>query len=187
MGVRAFRYYAITATDTAQPCFGTTMASAPVISGENSPSVITVADSSMFLQRDPIILDPYQSNAENTYVESVIDGTHISAYVRKAHSAYSTGPGGFVVLGKSCASVTVNGLDGSAGDYFFGIGPSFKDGTSAGSGSAGLIFIARKTPASYQPPYFSSSNIYGLNAVNSAEFWIQGTVDDVFLPSWIET
>lgn len=192
MGIQAFKVYAITTTNVPQPCFGTTLTTSISPGAQNpdgtfQPITITVADTSMLLQGYMIDFDYGQTTQESTHVYSVTDGTHFKARIGKPHSAYVSGqPGGFVVLRAPNAAVTVQGKDGSTGDYFFGNGPSFNDTFTATNG-AGMFFVARKSTAGQQPPFMTSYNIFGLNPVNTNQFWIQGTANDVFLPSFIET
>lgn len=183
MAMRGFRYYAIGATNTPQPVFGTTLSAAIAPDPNGAAISITVADSSMFKASDKIMMcgsgSDFTTRSESgIVVVSVVDSTHITAIIMAKHNS-----GDFVVLSMLCDEILVQGLDGSAGDYFFGVVPNF-DNTLTATNGKGLIFVARKSPSGSQPPFFSSAQIYGMNPKNTNQFWIQGTQNDVFLPSF---
>lgn len=175
MANRTFKKFTIAAGGTPQPLVGTTL-SAAILANPGQQS-IPVADSSIFLQGDTIILD-VNSGAPNieemTRVDSVVDGTHIKVTGLQFNHAINA----FVRSALKINSVYVQLTPGNLGLFFIGTQGLVK-GTFAK-----VIATVLNTAAGVQPLDFSDARTFGPNTSQAGDFWVDGTTGDGYLPSF---
>lgn len=182
MSQRAFKYFTIAAGGTPQPLVGTTLTAAvvaqvtvPSTSPSDALSTLPVADSSMFLNGDWVILDSTgAAGEERVQVFTVPDGTHIQVKGMKSNHAN----GAFVRLAQLMNSVYVQAKDGNVGALFIGTSSALVKAT-------GAFVIAKlvQVAAGVQPVEFSSTRSGLANCDDLGQLWIDGTTADSYLPS----
>jgi len=124
MSVRAFKYFTIGTTGTAQPLIGTTLTSAvvaavtvPSTSPSDALSILPVADSSMFSVGDWVMLDSTgAAGEERVQVFTVPDGTHIQVKGMKFNHAN----GAFVRLAVLVNDIYIQPADGNTVAMYVG-------------------------------------------------------------------
>jgi hypothetical protein len=172
MAQRAWKYFAIAAAGTPQPLVGTTMSAA--ISPSAGPLSIAVADSSIALQGDWVILDTPGTSEERCLVLSIPDGTHIQvSSVQFAHVS-----GAIVRSGIEVNSVFIQTLDGNAGFIYVGTSPVMVKATGAF-----LIAKLANVAGGQQPTYLASTRSGLANVDNIGQLWVDGSTGDKYLPS----
>ncbi len=169
---RQFKPQALTAGGTPQPVLGTTTTAAvgPVGSQGNTLQSIPVADSSLFIQSDWIVLDPLGANPERLLVLAVVDSTHI----KTQDVQFTHGSGVFVQLAVECAIFTVQGV--GAHEVYIG--------TAGLSKSAGpYLYILQPVTPPAQPNVYQVNLGDGTDSIAVDDFWFDGTTADTILPS----
>lgn len=170
--LRSFKYFTVT-SGTTQPLVGTTLSAA--ITGSASAQSVAVADSSMFLVGDYVLVGTV---TERVKITAIADGTHITGVFPT-----SVATGANVRLYAPCTSVYVQTLDGNAGNIFIGNASTITPATGVGA-----ICKLTKSTATNQPTEFSTGNVYGFNPENIANFWVTGdNTNDSYLPSFEQT
>lgn len=187
--IRAFKQASIPAGGGPFPCYGSALTASVVpqptrqtdiyISGQ-LPVTVSVADNSMFrLRNRALIVAANGTLSVNADVIALSGSTSITlAFPCAGTPNPSFNAGDFVVLCETCASMTVQGTAGSAGDYYFGTGPTFTQTNDC-------FWIARKQPAGIQDPYMQTNLVFGANPMNTAEIWVLGTAGDTFRASML--
>ena len=171
MAFRTFKYFSIAAGGTVQALVGTA-STAAVAAGSNVS--IPVSDSSMFLKGDYAAVDT-GANQERPRVTSVPDGTHV--VVDNLSAGHASGVS--VRPSLMVNSVYVQSNDGNTGALFVGNNPALVKATGVGVLKK-VLFVA----ANSIPPDFSTADLGGFsNPVDLADFWIDGTTSDKYLPS----
>jgi hypothetical protein len=184
-------YQSLGVTGTPQPVFGTTLTAAvtakldfqgnPTIQGQQ----INVANALAFNKGDEIkIVETNGTKFETCHIIGVTIGVSPAGTLTLDSLQNNHGSGAFVILAQPCAGVCIQGVDGAAGAIGVGNGSTL---TYVGSvpGGANLIWKMMPQPSGQQPPYFSSTMVYGANPTNTVEYWIVGTANDQYLPSAI--
>lgn len=181
---RAFKYFTIVAGGTPQPLVGTKLTAAvspaPATGSQpagspDTPVSLPVADSSMFLNGDRVILDiPSSGVEENVKVFSVPDATHIKVSgIQFVHSS-----GIYVRLAVLINSVYVQALDGNAGALYIGTAATMVKATGVS-----VLAKTQLVASGVQPTEFSSTRSGLANADDLGNLWIDGTTGDSYLPS----
>lgn len=182
MSQRTFKYFSIVAGGTPQPLVGTTLTAAvnaPTGAGSTLAladilTVLTVADTSMFLNGDYAMLDSTGANEERVQVFQVLTGNTMSVKgMLKNHAN-----GAYVRLAALANSTYVQGLDANAGALYIG--------TSSALVKATGVFVIAKlqtVAAGVQPIEFSSTRSGLANCDDLGQLWIDGTTGDKYLPS----
>lgn len=184
MSVRAFKYFTIATTGTAQPLIGTTLTAAVNPPGPSASQLaisdqlttLPVADSSMFLKGDWVELDSTGSAVEERcLVFAVPDATHIQ--VKGMQFAHASGA--FVRLAVLVNDIYVQPADGNTVAMFVGTSSAL---TTAGAFAIKkLIFTASGT----QPQeFYISRRAAGANPENIGQYWIVGTNPNTYLASF---
>ena len=175
---RQFAYQTLTAGGTPQPVFGTTLTAAvgPKGSRANNLQSIAVTSSAIFLNKggDWIILDPLGANPERLNVLGVPDSTHIQ--VQGVEFTHNNGV--FVQLADSVFSVYIQCQPGNTGDIYIG-----GQGMVKATGPFYALLILTSASA-VQPIEFNDYVGDGMNVLDTADYWFDGTTGDKILPSF---
>lgn len=179
MPQRTFKYFSITAGGTPQPLLGTTTTAivnpAP---DSRSPNVnIPVADSSIAVQGDYVVVGtPAGGITERRLVMKVPDATHIT--VEFLEHTFASGQ--IVRNGNTVNSVYVQTADGGVGAVFIG-----NSSTMVKATGVGVIAKLQNVPLGSQPSDWGQSDAAGgMNPITLADFWVDGTTGDTYLPSF---
>jgi hypothetical protein len=176
MSQRSFKYFQIAAGGTPQPLVGTTLTAA-VTAPTNPDAVVSlsVADSSMFLKGDRVVIGSTgAADEEDAAVFSVPDGTHIN--VQDIENNHANGA--YVRLGILINSLYIQEQDGNTGALFIG--------TSSALVKATGVFVIAKLQAvgaGVQPNELDSTRSGLANPDQLGQIWIDGTTGDKYLPS----
>jgi hypothetical protein len=176
MSQRAFKYFTIVAGGTPQPLVGTKLTAAVIpTDGPDTPTLLPVVDSSIFLNGDKVILDvPSSGIEERVRVFNVPDATHINVVqMRQSHAS-----GIYVRLAEMVDSVYVQCLDGNTGAIFIGDRPTMVKATGVG-----VIKKLQLVAASAQPIDYSRPRSGVANTDDLGNYWVDGTTGDSYLPS----
>ena len=173
MAIRCFKYFTIVAGGTPQPLVGTTLTAALSPPSQGSSVVAAVADSSMFMNGDYVMLDVGASR-ERASVYNVVDSTHITlANFNLAH-ANST----YVQLSGATFSVYIQTTTTNAGAIYLGNASTMVKATGVNC-LAQLLNVG----AGIQPIDFSDNRSFGGSAIQIGDYWVDGTTGDKYLPS----
>lgn len=168
---RSFLKTVITAGGTPQPVFGTKSTGAIVASA--AAQSVPVTSSAHFVVGDTVVIDS-GANYESVPITAIADSTHVTAVFSKAHAANV-----FISLYLSCNSIYIQSTDGNTGTLFIGNSSALVKATFAS-----VITQLIKVAAGTQPQEFSDSmNSGSSDPFNTAEYWIDGTTGDGYLPS----
>lgn len=177
MPQRTFKYIPIVAGGTPQPLIGTTTTAivgpAP---DSRSPNVsIPVADSSIAVAGDYVVVDTGAA-IERVTVVKIPDATHIIV----SQLANNHASGVIVRNGNTVNSVYVQTLDGNGAAIFIGNSSAMVKATGVG-----IIAKLQNVPLGSQPSDWSQSDAAGgMNPISLADFWVDGTTGDQYLPSF---
>lgn len=179
MSVRAFKYFTIGATNTAQPLIGTTLSTAvpaPILFSPDALTTLTVVDSSMILAGDPVDLDSTAAaSEERVYVFKVVDATHIQ--VKGMQFAHANGA--FVRLGAMANDIYIQPKDGNTQSLFAGTSSASKiDGTLA------IKQLVKVAAASQANDFYINRGTGSGNPEALSQYWIVGTNPDQYLASF---
>ena len=182
MARRSFKYTVIAAGGTPQPVFGTTLTAAvgPVADQRvtyGKPTPLVVADSSLFRVGDWVIVD-IPPNEERIEVASVPDSTHITTQYPLAKSHAS---GKYVRLSDSVNAVYIQPLDGNADHLWIGT-----LATMVKASGLGVFVKLIKAAAGVQPTDWTDPVGFPANAFTTGDYWIDGTTNDSYLPSFTQ-
>jgi len=166
---RTFPQQAIGATNTPQPVFSTTLTAN--LAASPTPQSIAVASSVGFKVRDKVSLGPGTATFEQADIVAIVDGTHITVIVTKAHTS-----GDFVGLNFPLANLYVQTKDGNSASLYVGNSPLMTD-------ALWCISQLTKVAAAAQPVDFYDAQIYGANPGNLNEYWVYGTMGDKYTVS----
>jgi hypothetical protein len=183
MAIRTWGYLTIAATDTPQPIFSSTLASAVIAAtdgfGQPLPGpVLPFTSAAKFKKGDRLMI----VETDGTLLEiSLIVGISTNN-VTVDKILHSHAAGAWVILHESMTAPYVQ--CGEANTAIIGIGTGRTASISTG---AALIAILEPTVAGVQPEEFSCGNVFGANPMKSSDFWVVGTQSDKILPSFIST
>ena len=184
MGVVAFKKYTITAGGTPQPLVGTTLSAATVA----NPGVavkIAVADASVFDVHMLGTATAYNpgcyatvdvgSVEEMVRVLQINDSTHITVDgLKNAHAS-----GVYIRLNMPINSTYIQTINANAAGIYIGRSPNMV--------KASFLFcvsILQAVGAGLQPVDFSDGRFNSFNPGNAADWWVDGTTGDGYLPSF---
>jgi hypothetical protein len=180
MSQRTFKYFSIGTGGTPQPLVGTTLtaAVAPPINVPDPTVALTtlpVADSSMFLNGDWMMLDATGLAAEErVLVFRVLSSTSIQ--VKGMLSSHASGA--WVRLATLMNSLYVQSLDGNSGALYVGTSSAMVKATGVWT-IAKMVAVASGT----QPVELDSTRSGLANPDDLGQLWIDGTTGDKYLPS----
>lgn len=182
VSIRSFKYYAIGVTNTPQPLIGTTLTAATVntVPKQSDPSIqisITVADTTPFLPGDDAaLLNTDGSGLLTVNVVSITDATHmvVQGLFRRAYPV-----GAYLSLATNVNSPYVQCKPGNAAAI--GIGSKYDVSLSTG---VHLIAVLEPTTAGVQPVDFSTVRPGFMNPESLVNYWVVGTANDSYLPSF---
>jgi hypothetical protein len=178
MAKRTFQQYSIAAGGTPQPLIGTTLSAAVAPggtdpNGDPAPQTIAVASSAMFRNGDWAVIGTVAGgDAERVWIQSVPDSTHIKTRISKSHAN-----GVYVRLAMACQSVYIQTKQGNAGAIYVGTEGMVKATPS------GVITILYPFAAPTQPIDWSDPVEIGADGTTTADFWVDGTTGDGYMPS----
>jgi hypothetical protein len=181
MSVRAFKYFSIGTTGTAQPLIGTTL-SAAVAVPTNVPDLnvalttLPVVDNSMFHAGDWVMLDSTGAAAEErVLVFSVFGTTSIS--VKGMLNAHASGA--FVRLAVLANDIYVQPADGNAAALYVGNSSSLTT-----LGAFAIKKLIQTTGGTQPQEFYISRRSSGINPEDIGQYWIAGTAADKYLASF---
>jgi len=183
MSLRAFKYFTLGVTGTAQPLIGTTLTaavnppapSASQIAISDQLTTLPVADSSMFIQGDWLMLDSTGAAVEErVLVMKVPDGTHVQ--VKGMQFAHVNGA--FVRLASLANDIYIQPADGNTAAIMVGTSSLL---TNAGAFAAKKLIF---TTAGTQPQDMYIRRPNGQNPEDLGQYWIVGTNPDKYLASF---
>lgn len=173
----------IVATDVAQPVFGTTLSAAfvPTTDGLGQPmptQVIPVVDDALPWEKNDeiIVVETDGTKSENARIVSIGAGSLTVTALKFTHAS-----GARVILNVNMASLYIQRRAGDAG----ALGVGTKRDAALGTGLH--LMVRLETVAAGQPVEVFNSNIFGANPGSSSEYWVVGTINDVYLPSIVQT
>lgn len=170
--IRAFKQFTIVAGGTPQPLVGTTLSAATLASA--TPQSVAVVDSSMFKQGDWAVFGTVAgADEERQLVTKVVDGTHIKVNsLEKAHAS-----GAFVRSGILINSVYVQRDLTGAGLLYIGAQGIVK-------ATFANVVATLFNSATGQPIDFGDSRGDSTDAGSAGDWWVDGTTNDKYLPSF---
>lgn len=173
MAARAFKQFTIAAGGTPQPLVGTSLTAA--VTPTSQDVQIAVADSSMFMVGDYAVLDTDASGAharDRVLVTVINDSTHIT--VRTLTYAHANACP--VAVGRTCANVYIQTTQANAGPIYVGTALLNK------TGQINVISLLYQMPSG-QPIDWNQALPITANALELADYWVDGTTGDGYLPS----
>ena len=171
MGIRTWKYVTIGAGGTPQPLMGTFTAAA--ITGSPNAQAVAFSDASQLAVGDRIMVDGGSATLKELTTITAISSNNVTAVFNNTHATSAP-----VHLFWPCTFVYCQGLDGNAAALFIGNKQAMVKATGVG-----VILKIVNVTSGNQPTEFSSSNVYGANPDNTANYWIDGTTGDSYLPS----
>ena len=165
---RSFPQQTIGATGVAQPAFGTTLTAATFASA--APVALAVTNSDGFYKGDRVKLSAGLAAAEIVEILDVPDATHITVSTTKNHAN-----GDFVQLVAPLSSFYLQSVDGNTAVTYVG-----DKNVSATRYFSKIIQVA----AGQQPTDFYDAQVFGANPGSTEEWWVFGTLNDKFAPSF---
>jgi hypothetical protein len=165
MPIRTFKQYVIATGGTPQPLIGTLLNGA-VTASPVAQSVL-VDDSSMFRVGDRAMIGRTTSGQELVDITAIANSTHITAIFTQAHADNSN-----VALLLECSAFFIQVSGDNSGNIYLGTDGLVKTGD---------VHVILEIGGSIT--MFSSANIFGANPENVVDYWVDGTTNDVYLPS----
>lgn len=183
MASRSYKQFTILNGGTAQPLVGTRLTANSGLNSVNPDGsgfqTLTVADSSMLMAGEEIfICTPTFTNGERVRCMKIVDATHILVKGLKfIHVGGAAGTGEWVAFAGEVNSVYVQGAVGGAGLLYIG---------NQGLNKTGLVHVVKTifNVTTGQPSDFSDQLSEGPNASSAADWWIDGTTGDTYLPTF---
>lgn len=179
----------VAATGTPQPLIGTTLTAAVVPS--QYPVALAVADSTPFAVGDYIWIGT-GSGAERQPVTAVGASTVTVPGLGLPHAS-----GAFVVLDAYTTAIYVESVAGNTAalDLFYwdaafnALASHGRKSLSPAASGAYPLLVSQLQPVAsgVQATYLSSANNYGANPDNISFWWIAGTANDLYVPSFDTT
>jgi hypothetical protein len=186
--VRAFKEFTIVAGGTPQPLIGTTTTAAfgPVgyptgQIGSGALATIPVADSSMFLNKDYLVIGkPSSTNPveQRLLIMAIPSSTSIQVQVPLGGIPATYGSGTYVRLSNVINSTYVQTIAGNAGSIYIGT----RDNMVKASYTYVIALLA--AVASGQPTEFRDGRSGAWDPDDIGNYWIDGTTGDGYLPSY---
>jgi hypothetical protein len=176
MAIRTFKQFTIAAGGTPQPAVGSTILDpiGPVTNPDLSYTA-RVVDSSMFSQGIWGIIGKPSAGEERLFVLSVTDSTHIlvKGALKKSYAS-----GAYIRPSFPINSTFIQTVDGNSGAIYVGTTDAMVKGTFA------FVVATLTNVVSGQPSQFMDGRSGLYNADDCAQWWIDGTTGDGYLPSF---
>lgn len=185
MAVRAFKKFTIVAGGTPQPLIGTTLTAAQPavgaprdVQGPTGLYTYPVADSSMFANKDWIVIGKPSTGETRLLVMAVPNATSVTVQVpRTGIPTYANGT--YVRLSALNNSCYVQTTQGNAGAIYVGTKDTLVIATQAF-----VIALLYPVTAPAQPVEFRDGRSGLANADDIGQYWVDGTTGDGYLPSF---
>lgn len=198
MPIRTFAYFKVQVTGTPQPLCGSWI-TAGIAGPSKVPITLTLGtatesgnDATNIFKAGEyaLIIDPNGANAETVLIQSVLNNTvtlgflnQTSAVTTNSHVSGVFATGSFIIPLSSVNNAYVQALDGNTGELDVGTVYNMK---APGGTPAGFRMVAKlvKVASGTQPVDWSATIAFGGDAFNTSEFWVVGTANDQYLPSF---
>ncbi len=177
MAIRTFKKFTVASGGTPQPAVGTTILD-PVGPNSNTDVAFTVrvADSTVFnAGTDWAIIGKPSTGQERLFVMGVVDSTHIFVKGVLKNSYLS---GAYIRPSFSINSTFIQTIVGNSAALYVGNTNAMVISTLA------FVVAVLNNVVAGQPTQFTDGRFGFYNADDCAQWWIDGTTSDGYLPSF---